>query len=172
MKNVAKKTATDYQQMYQKIFRILGDLTPLCVDCGVLCGGACCKGDRDTGMRLFPHEESTLSVTPLPDGGRLAVCDGTCDRKGRPLSCRIFPFFPTIDDKGRIFVETDDRARRLCPLLIHSDELVFDRRFFKAVKRVGKLLAKDDECRAFLTEVTAEIDTYRAFLGDKKTDGN
>lgn len=157
---------TNYEQLYTKIDRLLGDLTPLTVDCGVLCGGACCKGDDCTGMRLFPHEVTTLPVKELENGVRLAVCDGTCDRRCRPLSCRIFPFFPTIDDKGRIFVETDDRARRLCPLITHSDEIVFDRRFFKALKTVGKLLAADSECRAFLEDTTAEIDTYRAFLGE------
>lgn len=155
---------TDYDKLYADIFRILGDLTPLRADCGVLCGGACCKGDAHTGMRLFPHEQTSLAVEQLPDGGRLAVCDGHCDRNERPLACRIFPFFPTIDDRGRIFVETDDRAARLCPLLSHSDEIVFDPRFFKAVKRVGKRLAKDTECRTFLRDVTDEIDTFRAFL--------
>lgn len=158
---------TDYAKMYDKIFRIMGDLTPLRADCGLLCGGACCKGDENTGMRLFPHEETHLPVKPLPDGGRLAVCNGHCDRTKRPLACHIFPFFPTIDDNDRIFVEKDDRAVRLCPLLTHSDELTFDPRFFKAVKKVGKLLVKDEECRAFLCEATAEIDMFRAFLSDE-----
>jgi len=156
---------TDYDRLYARIFALLGDRTPLCADCGLLCGGACCKGDSDTGMRLFPHEPTTLPVRELADGGRLVVCDGTCDRSERPLACRIFPFFPTVDERGRIFVEPDDRAARLCPLLSHSEELVFDRSFFKALKKAGRLLAADEECRAFLQEVTAEIDTYRAFLG-------
>lgn len=152
--------------MYREIRRILGGLTPLRVDCGAACGGACCKGDGDTGMRLFPREESTLPLRELENGVRLAVCNGTCNRDERPLACMLFPFFPTIDEKGRIFVEADTRAVRLCPLLTHSDELVFDKRFFKAVKKVGKLLAKDEDCRRFLEDSTAEIDTYRAFLGD------
>ena len=151
---------------YADIFAVLGELTPLRADCGVLCGGACCKGDDDVGMRLFPHEDSPLSVKELENGVRLAVCDGTCDRDTRPLACRIFPFFPTIDERGKIFVEVDTRASRLCPLLSHSDELVFDKRFFKALKKVGKKLARDPDCRAFLEETTAKIDTYRAFLGD------
>ncbi len=162
-KEVNRMRQTEYEALYRKVFAVLKDLTPLCVDCGVLCGGACCKGDDATGMRLFPHEESPLPVVE-DNGVRLVVCNGQCDRETRPLACRIFPFFPTIDDKGRIFVETDDRALRLCPLLTHSDEIVFDRRFFRAVRKVGKLLAKDAECRAFLEEVTAEIDTFRAFL--------
>lgn len=154
----------EYRKLYERVYRILGELTPLTVDCGVLCAGACCKGDENTGMRLFPHEESALVVKELPDGGRLAVCTGVCDRTRRPLACRIFPFFPTMDEKGRIFVEADSRAIRLCPLITHSDELIFDPRFFKALKKVGKLLAKDADCRAFLQEVTTEIDLYREFL--------
>ncbi len=156
---------TDYTVLYAKVFRLIGEHTPLPVDCGQLCDGACCKGDAKTGMRLFPHEPTSLPVTDLEDGGRLVVCDGTCNRAERPLACRIFPFFPTVDERGRIFIEPDDRARRLCPLLSHSDELVFDKSFFKALRKAGQMLARDPECLAFMREVTAEIDTFRAFLG-------
>ncbi len=159
-------SSTDYQKMYQKIFKVMGELTPLKADCGKLCAGACCKGDSDTGMRLFPFEETCLPVTYLKTGDRLVVCDGNCNRNERPLACRIFPFFPTIDDNGRVFVEPDLRAKRLCPLLTHSERILFDKRFFKAVKRVGKILAKDEKCREFLRESTEEIDTYAEFLGE------
>ena len=145
---------------------LLRDLTPLKTNCGRICGGACCKGDEKTGMRLFPFEQTTLTVVETEDGGRLAVCDGTCDRDERPLGCRIFPFFPTVDEKGRVFVELDYRAARLCPMVSHADDIVFDKRFLKAVKKVGKVLAKDPACRAFLEETTAEIDTYAAFLAE------
>lgn len=153
-----------YSDMYKKIFEIMGELTPLTVDCGVLCGCACCKGDDKTGMLLFPFEESKLNVTVTDEENRLAVCDGTCDRSKRPLACMIFPFFPTIDDRGKIYVELDYRAERLCPMIDHCDELLFDPKFLKAVKKVGKILAKDEECRKFLEESTAEIDTYKSFL--------
>lgn len=158
--------STDYSKLYKKIFKILGDLTPLRADCGKLCGGACCKGDSACGMRLFPHEETALTVIFSESGGRLAVCDGTCDRTQRPLSCRIFPFFPTVDEKGRVFIEPDHRAGRLCPLIQHSEEIAFDPRFFRALKRVGRLLAADPECGAFLEQITEEIDLYGAFLAD------
>lgn len=155
---------TDYRKTYKRIYRVLGELTPLRADCGLLCDHACCKGDRNTGMRLFPYEESVLEVKNTPDGGRLAVCDGTCDREQRPLACRIFPFFPTIDENGKIFVEKDPRAHRLCPLVAHSEEVLFDPRFFRAVKKVGKILSKDESCRAFLYEVTEELDLFGQFL--------
>lgn len=148
---------------FDKIFKIMGNLTPLKVDCGQLCGGACCKGDNRTGMLLFPGEESPLTVIKGENGQRLAVCDGTCDRSSRPLSCRIFPFFPTISENGKIFVEPDLRASRLCPLIEHMDEIEFDPKFFKAVKKVGKILAKDDECRKFLENITDDIDEIAKF---------
>ena len=128
-----------YEGMYEKIFKIMGDLTPLKADCGKLCGGACCKGDENTGMRLFPFEESELPVKTLENGVRLVVCNGKCDRTKRPLACRIFPFFPTVDDKGKVYVEPDFRGVRLCPMITHSDEIVFNKQFFKALKKVGNL---------------------------------
>lgn len=155
---------TDYKKMYDKIFKIMGDLTPLKADCGKLCGGACCKGDENTGMRLFPFEESELPVKALDNGVRLVVCEGKCDRTKRPLACRIFPFFPTVDERGKVFVESDFRGARLCPLITHSDEIIFDKRFFKALRKAGKILAKDDTCLEFLREATDEIDTYKDFL--------
>jgi len=156
--------STDYGKMYDKIYKIIGDLTPLKADCGKLCGGACCKGDENTGMRLFPFEKSELPFKECDNGVRLVVCSGKCDRDKRPLACRIFPFFPTIDEKGRIFVEADFRGARLCPLITHSEEILFDKRFFKALKKAGKILAKDEVCREFLYETTEEIDMYNEFL--------
>ena len=158
---------TDYKKLYNKIFEIMGDLTPLTVDCGVLCEAACCKGEDDLGMLLFPYEESNLPIRKTEFGGRLAVCNGNCNREDRPLACRIFPFFPTVDEKGKVFVEKDHRAGRLCPLLEHSEEIVFNPKFFKALKKVGKLLAKDKECLEFLHSATDEIDTYCRFLSEK-----
>jgi len=156
---------TDYDSFYKKLNDILGDKTPLKSDCGVLCDCACCKGDDLTGMLLFPGESSDLEIKITETGERLAVCNGKCNREKRPLSCKIFPFFPTVDEKGRVYIEKDMRAIRLCPLLSHSDEIIFDRKFFKALKKVGKILARNDECRRFLEKNTEEIDLYKKFYG-------
>lgn len=143
----------------EKAKAAIGSLTPLKGhDCGQLCSAACCKGDESTGMRLFPGETTSLNTIDLPDGGRLAVCDGSCDRTTRPLACMIFPFFPTVDERGKVFVEIDSRALNVCPLAAHSEEVIFDRAFVKAVEKAGKCLAKDEECLEFLRAVTAEID--------------
>lgn len=156
----------DYNKMYEQIYKTIGNLTPLKADCGVLCGGACCKGDSNTGMRLFPYEHSDMNVVETEYGFKLVVCDGICDRDKRPLACRIFPFFPTIDEKGRIYVELDYRAKLLCPMIDHCEEIIFDKKFLKAVKKVGKILLKDEKCKEFLYQSTDEIDTYHAFLNE------
>jgi len=137
----------------------IGKLTPLKGhDCGQLCSAACCKGDDCTGMLLFPGENSELKITELPDGDRLAVCDGHCNRDGRPLACMLFPFFPTVDDKGRVYPEIDLRACGVCPLAAHSEEIIFDSAFVKAVRKAGQELAKDEDCLAFMHRITAQID--------------
>ena len=62
-------------------------------------------------------------------------------------------------------MEEDTRAANVCPMIGHSDEILFDRKFLKAVKKVGEILAEDEACRAFLEQVTEEIDMYREFHG-------
>ncbi len=153
-----------YKDLYSRAFSILGDLTPLKTDCGKLCGAACCKGDEKTGMRLFPNEETPFNVID-GEGVRLCVCGGSCDRQSRPLSCRIFPLFPVILPNGRISAEIDARALRLCPLAENARMVKFDKEFITAVRRVGRLLYRDPECRRFLEVTTAEINQYGKLLG-------
>ncbi len=137
----------------------LGVLTPLRGhDCGQLCGAACCKGDDSTGMLLFPGETTTLQVTELPDGDRLAVCDGTCSRDQRPLACMLFPFFPTVDEEGEVYAEIDARAYSVCPLALHCEEVAFDQAFIRAVKKAGRILAGDEDCLGFMQRITEQID--------------
>ena len=146
-----------YQKLYAEAARIIGDKTPLKKDCGLICGGECCKGDDETGMLLFPFEESVLAVKEK-DGVRLAVCQGHCQRHERPLSCRIFPFFPYVTSDGRIKVIHDIRGVNICPLISHFNEVKFDRGFLYRVKKVGRLLYADEECRKFLVDTSREID--------------
>ena len=156
-----------YKDLYEKAYGILGNLTPLTTDCGKLCGGACCKGDNETGMRLFPNEETTLPVIE-GESVKLCVCDGSCDRDNRPLSCRIFPLFPVVLENGRISAEIDLRALRLCPLVENAEMVKFHKDFITAVRRVGRLLYSDPECREFLEETTAEIRQYGALYNKEK----
>ncbi len=153
----------DYDKLYSKVFDIIGDKTPLKGhDCGKLCDAACCAGDDSDGMLLFPGERTEMPAT-LAALGQLVVCGGECDRSQRPLSCRIFPFFPAVDEKGRVKVVIDSRARRLCPLAAYSDNVIFDRSFIRAVGRAGRLLARDEACRSFMRQVTEEIEAIERF---------
>lgn len=149
-------TTTDYQDLYRRVYALFDGVTPLRADCGAVCGKACCRGDQNTGMRLFPHEETPLRVTEN-EGRRFAVCDGVCDRKTRPLACRIFPFFPVPDGDGRIRAVPDPRAKAVCPLARQAENVAFRRTFLRRVEKAGRLLAKDGACRAFLEEISAEI---------------
>ena len=148
-----------YERLYKRAKAIMEDKTPLKKDCGLLCGAACCKGDSETGMLLFPFEETSLSVVEK-DGVRLCVCDGSCDRRERPLSCVIFPFFPYITPEGRVKVIPDIRGAEICPIVRNFSEVRLDRRFLRRVKKVGRLLSEDTECRAFLEEISREMDVY------------
>lgn len=152
-----------YSKLYAQVNSIIGDKTPLKKDCGLICGGKCCKGDSDTGMLLFPFEECSLSVKEK-DGVILAVCDGKCNRDERPLSCRIFPFFPYVTTQGKIKVIPDIRGVNICPLISHYEEIKFDRGFLYRVKKVGRLLYADEHCRKFLEDTSREIDTLIALM--------
>ncbi len=156
-------TQKDFNRLYKKVKKIIGDKTPLKKDCGKLCGKLCCKGDENTGMLLFPFEETSLPVKEN-DGVRLCVCNGTCERDSRPLSCMIFPLFPYITTDGKIKVIADERARGLCPLVETFDNVKFDRAFLRRVKDAGRLLKENEQCREFLYEVSREIDLRKLQL--------
>ncbi len=157
-------TEQKYDRLYKRAKKIIGDKTPLKNDCGEICGGACCKGDENTGMILFPFEKSNLTVTEK-DGIRLAVCEGTCNRCERPLSCMIFPFFPYLTQGGRVKVVPDIRGYNICPLVREFSSVRFDRAFLRRVKEVGRLLIADEECREFLYETSREIDSILDIMG-------
>lgn len=117
--------------------RALERLTPLARDCGALCGGRCCQGGPEDGMLLFPGEEALYPTHTLPAGWtvrdseimlpdrtapvRLLVCNGQCDRRIRPVSCRIFPLLPFVDEDGELRADPDMRAFAMCPLLSSPD---------------------------------------------------
>lgn len=153
-----------YDRLYKKARRIIGNRTPLKKDCGLICGGACCKGDEKTGMLLFPNEKTNLRVTEK-DGVCLSVCDGKCERGDRPLSCMIFPFFPYLTQEGRVRVIPDIRGYNVCPLVREYENVRFDRAFLRRVRQVGRLLKEDEECRAFLFDTSREIDAILNILG-------
>lgn len=145
----------------------LRDVTPLRMDCGQVCGGACCRslpGER-TGMLLFPGEAALYRDKPgyeiiEAEGGELLVCAGACERTERPLSCRLFPLLPLLREEG-VKVAMDARAKAACPLAAQGVRGLAEE-FVGAVRRAGQILAEDEVQRAFLRRLTEEHDELRA----------
>lgn len=152
---------TDFSAFYHKIYRIIGELTPIGGDCGKLCNKACCKGPDSRGMLLFPYEETALDISQFniikSHKGLIAVCNGTCRRQNRPLACRIFPFFPRLFNDGRIRVVYDSRAINLCPIAAYPDLIKPDRRFLRAVRRAGRVVVNNPECRKLVKAISDEL---------------
>ena len=146
---------------------LLDTLTPLKTDCGTLCAHACCAGDEETGMLLFPGEETLYRdcafgrVIPADFslGGQeasLFVCSGRCERENRPLACRLFPLFLAFLKNGGTKVRIDDRARAVCPLCDYGIAGL-DQEFAQAARKAYDLLLENEACRAYLR------DLYKAF---------
>ena len=142
---------------------LLESLTPLKTDCGRLCQGACCQGDEATGMLLFPGEEALYAdctfARVVPTGfslggtpAQLLVCDGRCDRKNRPLACRLFPLFLTFKPDGSSRLRLDRRARAVCPLTDYGIRAL-DPAFRQAARQAYDLLLANDACAAYLREL-------------------
>ena len=140
---------------------MLSQVTPLRFDCGRVCGGACCRSDEDGqgGMLLFPGEEALYRDLPtgfalksndqVIPGGRLLICEGTCDRSARPLSCRLFPLLPTEGSPC-----LDQRAWAVCPLMAYGVKGLRSE-FVSAVQAAGRILFSCPEHRAFLSALHA-----------------
>ncbi len=152
---------------------LLENITPLKSDCGRLCGSLCCKdgdGEEEAGMLLFPGEEKLYAHQgtwmELLDSAllfrgepvRLLVCSLPCPRRLRPLSCRIFPLFPYLTEKG-VEARLDVRARPLCPLCDYGEQGL-DPAFVRAVRDAGEILAQDPAQREFLRLLTEHIGEY------------
>ncbi|MBE6820138.1 MAG: hypothetical protein E7516_03710 [Ruminococcaceae bacterium] len=155
IKNSALREA--YERLYHK--------TPLgFYNCGRLCDGLCCRGDSQ-GMWLFPYEEELfegkegfeICETEGNYGYPMVLCSGECDRRERPLACRIFPLFPLvteIDGKINIEVIYDPRAG-MCPIARESKPL--DPSFIKEIRKAALYLIRDEKILEYLKAVSLEL---------------
>ncbi len=134
-----------------------------CFDCGKLCGGLCCKGDENTGMWLFPGEEDlyignldfTVKETDGNQGHKMIICNGTCNRKERPLACRIYPFYPKIDG-DRVRVIRDLRGFSTCPVI--KTQMKPDPEFLRNLRKAARYLIRDEEIKNYILNVQKEIE--------------
>lgn len=165
-------------EFYKAVYKIIGDATPLKVDCGKLCDNACCVvTDEITGMYLFPYENVMYKKMPLwgkiydtdftygdkKETG-LFTCTGKCDRDLRPLSCRIFPLIPYAHRGEDLKIVMDIRGRGMCPLAdaMHIEDL--SEEFTDRVTRAMKLCMCNKEIREFIYALTDSIDEIGGLL--------
>lgn len=166
--------------IYLQLYKLFDEVTPIPADCGKLCGKACCKGD-DSGMLLFPGEESVYELfepewakientdmTYTHEGKEYPVkilfCNGDCDRFVRPLSCRIFPLTPYINKDDKLEIITDPRAKGICKLAKLLDLEEYDEEFVKNIKRTFNLLLKNKRVLSFMKMYSEYIDDYKRFF--------
>ena len=143
----------------RKARELLENETPLRIDCGRLCEGACCRADEsgENGMLLYPFEERLyrkpidgfafhlVDDDTLFKGGKRLVCEGTCPREHRPLACRIFPLRIRLqyDEMGahtHAVAELDPRSRAVCPLPTEGGLQAMRPEFVQAVEAAGNAL--------------------------------
>lgn len=160
------------RELYEKVYDILENVTPLASDCGKLCNQACCQAiDDDSGMYLFPGEEVMYEDKPhwlrlepsnfTYGGGKkalVAICSAHCERKLRPLACRIFPLTPYIGHNGFLSIKVDPRAVPVCPLARANTAEKMNDAFIDAVVNVFKLLARDRDFTSFVLSLSRTMD--------------
>lgn len=151
-----------------RAYAAIGERTPLCSDCGALCGAVCCETDCDGqgGVDLLPGEEDLLGgaewMEPAHDpymDAPMIRCKAMCDREKRPFLCRIFPLCPVMGKDGRWTVRMDARARAMCPLT-RGGVRGLDPEFVRGCVRAVRILAEEPDGADFLrrwAEIEAEF---------------
>ncbi len=159
----------------KRIYKIFDDVTPIHGDCGGLCRACCCQGGEHDGMWLLPDEDLLLQDAGFLTihetlEGKYAVCNGHCNRKLRPIACRMFPYFPflfrTRAGTHGIKPMPDVRALATCALF-DTDAPEVSPAFKRAVHRAGLLMMQDRMIRNWLTysgDYICDIAQMRALL--------
>ena len=148
-----------------KAYELLENVTPLTFDCGRLCDCKCCKGSEKDGMLLFPSEKEFFINNPNfkvysdeKSGCDAVVCLAPCKRDERPLSCRLFPLFPYVEEKNGekvLNIALDVRALGVCPAADEKEQL--DRKFLRNVRLSSAVLLRNSEIADFLLKRSTEM---------------
>jgi len=162
------------KDIYNRLLELLGDLTPLKTDCGLICGHACCAENEDLiYITLLPDEEQFLPDAMRGDVSRqefpaMGMCDayncpGSCDRAFRPIMCRLFPLAPKIKPDGSLGVRMDARGLPICPLT-RQRIAALDRRFVQAVRQIFEIMYADAELREYIICWSKSCDLFECPL--------
>ena len=162
---------------FDQLYKIIGDATPLPVDCGGLCGSLCCQEwEQGVGVYLLPGEQAFFTEQeawcrvekqsgegPFFDGPTYMLhCRGKCPRARRPLLCRTFPLAPVVNAQGEISLVLDGDGWLICPLVKLGDIQQINKIFIKKVLMVWQLLAKHPGLLRYVEEYSVR------FCGESK----
>ena len=95
---------------------------------------------------------------------QIAICNGTCARALRPLSCRIFPLIPYQKEEGKAEIIIDPRAKAMCPLAQTFTMADFEPEFVRRVKLIFGVLLKNKDIRDFVIEQSYVLDEVGKFF--------
>ncbi len=158
------------KEMFQKIYRMLDDVSPVDYDCGKLCGSICCTCDisnnesdnYDMGIYLLPGEEKMFTRKeewinwnhllaedyefPESWSGKVYFIRcrkaPVCHREMRPIQCRTYPLAPHIDKNGVLHVILNmDPLPYECPLI--KDRMKLNDDFIEKTYEAWSILIKD-----------------------------
>ncbi|MFZ5634382.1 MAG: hypothetical protein ACOY40_16235 [Bacillota bacterium] len=163
---------------WERLYEMIGELTPLTEDCGRLCGKKCCSEQGGgPGVYLFPGEERMFAgeapwyrIEEHPGKvehftGRkplLFNCRAKCPREKRPLACRLFPLAPRLDQSDSLEIVLDVDALFICPLVRMGYPGALNPAFAEAVRRVWLELLGYGPVRDSVREYSARIDREAA----------
>ncbi|WP_031515039.1 hypothetical protein [Desulfofalx alkaliphila] len=164
---------------YKELYKITREVTPLQEDCGLLCGGICCRPDKDNtiGMYLFPGEEVMFTgdedwlvwehfhpeEDDFPPSWSYPVyfikCTRSCPREKRPLSCRFFPLAPhLLSDNTLLLIHETVQLPYRCPLITKRIPLRED--FIQVVAYCWQQLLKDGRIRDLVKMDSQDREKY------------
>ena len=98
----------------------------------------------------------------------VAICEGTCPRKYRPLACRLFPLRIRLDAQEdgqavKAVPEIDPRAWCCCPLPEMGGLRAMSGEFVEAVRKVGERMVRNTDLLEALYGEQRLIDEMRRF---------
>ncbi len=171
------------KEIILKAYSVLDDLTPLKYDCGELCGKLCCSNNSDEeqlGMWLLPGEAELLKnqrnfkFTVARDNTESVICNGKCNRNLRPFSCRIYPYYASLDATpcGKIYIRIniDPRAKISCPIAQRKNHIRPKIAFLSGAKKAIRILLTDKDIRDDIIKTSdflKSIEEMREKLLDK-----
>ncbi len=161
------------KDFYTYAYSLFEDVTPLYGDCGTMCNNACCMGDDESGMYLFPGEECMYKKLPSwleidvssfeysdDKYAYIALCKPFCDRRLRPLACRIFPLLPYVTGEGELKIIMDPRGKNMCPLAVAAEPQQLSPQFVRRVTYLGRLMMKNKVLYEYIEQLSRLTDDY------------